>query len=250
MKELIKNITNNFNKKVDIQEKRPGIMQLYLPVFHEDGDMIDIYIQELNGKYFLCDFGKTLQRLSYEYDIDTPNKENILDRILLENNLKEEKGNIFMETNNNSVFHDILHVTQAYSKIASMRYFKREVLESLFLEMLEQYIFSELNDFSPQKKVYPIPNRPELEIDYSFKPNGHSVYLMSIKHATQAKLATINFQAFKLAGLNFRGWAVYESFENLSKTDISLVSSASEKQFTSLDNFKTDIKYYLEKERK
>ncbi|MBI5857402.1 MAG: DUF1828 domain-containing protein [Sphingobacteriales bacterium] len=250
MEAIFEAIKKSFNNKIKVETKRPNIFQLYLPLYHEDGDMIDIYLEKSRDNSFvIADHGKTLQRLSYEFDIDTPNKETILEKILLENGLNERNGNIFMPTTSQTIFTDLLHVTNAYSKIGSMKYFKREMLESLFIEMLEEYIFSELVDFNPKSKVVPMPASPEYEVDYSFSPNGHPVYLMGIKHPSQAKLATINFMAFKLAKLNFRGWVVYESFESLGKSDISRLSNASEKQFTSFNNFKEDIRYYLEKER-
>lgn len=249
MTEFINHIKKSFNNKIEAIEKRPGIMQLYLPIYHEDGDMIDIYVEEKNGKYYLCDYGRTLQRLSYEFDIDSPVRESIFDRLIAENNLTEKDGNISMETNIKTVFSDILHVTQAYAKISSMRYFKKEIIESLFIEMLEEYIFSELTPFRPNKNIYPIPAKTEFQVDYSFTPNGHDVYLMTVKNPAQARLAVINFQQFKLNQLPFRGWVVYESFDFLNKNDIKRLSDASEKQFTSLDNFKDNVKYYLEKER-
>src|ERR1700733_7533491 len=120
---------------VSIHQKWPGIYQLALPLLHEDGDMVDLFrVPNEGGKYLLCDYGQTLMRLSYEYDIDTPNKESILQKIIKENGLTEQDGNICMETTNETIFPDIMHITQAYAKIGSIRYFKREVVESLFYE--------------------------------------------------------------------------------------------------------------------
>ncbi len=98
MQEIIQHIKSDFNERVSIKQKRPGIFQLYLPIYHEDGDMIDLFIVPDGNKYTLCDYGLTLQRLSYSYDIDTENKETILQKIISENGLSEEKGNIQLET--------------------------------------------------------------------------------------------------------------------------------------------------------
>ena len=88
MEDILTYIKSNFNGRVSIKEKRPGIYQLLLPIYHEDGDMVDLFIKQKDkNKYTLCDFGLTLQRLSYTYDIDTENKESILQRILAENSL-------------------------------------------------------------------------------------------------------------------------------------------------------------------
>lgn len=89
-----------------------------LPIYHEDGDMIDLFITPMGpDKFSLCDYGLTLQRLSYSYDIDSVNKETILQKILSENKLTEQKGNICLETNPETLYSDIMHITQAYAKM-------------------------------------------------------------------------------------------------------------------------------------
>ena len=85
MKTIFKNITNSFNKRIEIKEKRKNLYQIFLPIYHEDGDMIDLFIESVDNKFILCDYGLTLQRLSYNYDIDTENKESILQKIITEN---------------------------------------------------------------------------------------------------------------------------------------------------------------------
>ncbi len=251
MENILTYIKSDFNGRVSIKEKRPGIYQLLLPIYHEDGDMVDIFIkQKENDKYTLCDFGLTLQRLSYTYDIDSENKESILQRILLENSLSEEEGNICLDTKPETIYTDIMHITQAYAKIGSMRYFKREVIENLFYEMLDDFITKDLQEFKPQKKVMPIPNRDDLEADYSFSPNGHPVYLFGVKDAFKARLATISCLEYRMQKLNFRGWVVNEDFEKLPRKDRSRLTNTIDKQFTSFDEFKVNAKEFLERERK
>jgi len=250
MEDLIKNIKKSFKNEVSIKEKRPGIFQLYLPIYHEDGDMIDLYVTAgKNGQYMLCDYAHTVQRLSYSFDIDTPNKESILNRILVENNLVEINGNICFDTKPETVFTDIMHVTQAYAKIGSMKYFKREVIESLFFEILDDYVFTQLKEFKPEKNVFPIPDRDDLEADYSFRPNGHPVYLFGIKDTTKARLATISCLEYQIHKVNFRSIAVYDNFDGIPKKDRSRLTNAVDKQFTSFDDFKSGAVTFLERER-
>jgi hypothetical protein len=249
MEEILNHIKDAFNSKVSIQQKRPDIYQLMLPLLHEDGDMIDLFLVPQGNKYMLCDYGQTLMRLSYEYDIDTPNKEAILQKIIKENSLHEEDGNICMETTNATIFQDIMHITQAYAKIGSMRYFKREIVESLFLESLTEFIESELKEFKPQKNILPIPDRDDLDVDFQFVPNGHPVYLFAVKDSNKAKLATICCLEFQKVNLPFRGWVVNEDFEKLPKKDRTRLTNVCDKQFTSFEEFKTSARIFLERER-
>jgi hypothetical protein len=250
MEKIIKQIEQEFNNRISVKQKRPGIYQLNIPIYHEDGDMIDLFITSKgNNEYTLCDYGLTLQRLAYTYDIDTENKEAILQKIILENDLSEEDGNICLKTKSDTLYTDIMHITQAYAKIGSMRYFKREVIENLFYEILDEFVISELQEFNPKLKVLPIPNRDDLEADYSFSPNGHPIYLFGVKDVAKARLATISCLEYQRANLNFRGWVVNEDFEKLPKKDRSRLTNTCDKQFTSLEEFKTSAKLFLEREK-
>lgn len=250
MEKILENIKSSFNGQVKILEKRQGIYQLYLPIYHEDGDMIDLFITPKGkDKYVLCDYGLTLQRLAYSYDVDTENKESILQKIIIENGLNDENGNISLATKPSRIFNDIMQITQAYAKIGSMKYFKREVVESLFYEMLEEYIESELQEYYPKKRVLPIPERDDLEVDYQFSPNGHPVYLFGVKDATKSRLSTISCLEFQAHNIDFKGWVVHEEFDKLPRKDKSRLTNACDKQFTSLSDFKSTVKLFLDREK-
>lgn len=249
MNDILEYIKQSFNNRINIREKRPGIYQLVMPLYHEDGDMIDIFIEEKMGNYYLCDYGMTLMRLSYSYEIDTPNKESIFQRILSENRLEEINGNISFATKKESLYTDIMHISQAYMKIGSMRYFKREVVESLFYELLNDIVTKELTEYKPRINVLPIPERDDLEADYEFMPNGHPVYLFGVKDAAKARLSTISCLEYQKANLKFRSFIVHDDFERLPRKDRTRLTNACDKQFTSLDDFRMNAKSFLEREK-
>ena len=43
-------LKEQFNNQVRFQEKRPGIFQLLSPLYHEDGDMIEIYLESMKAE--------------------------------------------------------------------------------------------------------------------------------------------------------------------------------------------------------
>lgn len=250
MIDILKNIEKSFNNQFSFQERRPGVYQLYLPIYHEDGDMIDLFIKPINKKeYLLFDYAHTLQRLSYSYDIDTPNKENILNKILAENHLTEHEGNISFKAKQDTIFSDIMHVAQTYAKIGSMKYFNREVIENLFFEELASFVTSTLTEFKPKINFLPIKNREDLKADFSFTPNGHDVYLFGIKDSSDAKVATISCLEFQRAKLKFRSVAVYNNLSDITKADQLRLMSACDKQFPSLDEFKNGAFDFMSRER-
>lgn len=66
-------LKEQFNHQIAFREKRPGIFQMIAPLYHEDGDMIEIFLENLYGNdtpIRICDHGMTIMRLSYNFDID------------------------------------------------------------------------------------------------------------------------------------------------------------------------------------
>ena len=90
--------------------------------------MLDIFLEEAdNGRIRICDHAMTLMRLSYSFDIDTPNKEKILNTILSENGLQEQDGNLWIEATPENLYSMILHFSQTIAKVSSLRLYKREL---------------------------------------------------------------------------------------------------------------------------
>lgn len=248
-------LKEQFNSHVALREKRPGVLQLVAPLFHEDGDMIDLFLDlpsetavEPHNKIRITDHGLTLMRLSYSFDIDTPNKEKIFHRILSENGISENDGELLLEVPATALYPGLLQFSQAVSKICNMRYFKREVLASLFEEMLTSFIQTELARFKPRPRILPMPDRDDLEVDWELTPNHLPLYLFAIRDASHARLATISCLEFQRNHLKFKSISVHEDIDKLSRKDRNRLTNACDKQFTSLDEFRQNAIPYLERE--
>jgi hypothetical protein len=101
-----------FNGHVAFRERRPGVVQVLAPLFHEDGDMVDIFLDEPvngSGKVRIGDHGLTLMRLTYTYDLDTENKQRIFNRILSENRIQEQDGRLYIEAEPERLYPALLH---------------------------------------------------------------------------------------------------------------------------------------------
>lgn len=248
-------LREQFSTHVAVREKRPGILQLVAPLFHEDGDMMDIFLDVPKSgsvaptqKIRVSDHGLTLMRLSYTFDIDTPNKDKIFHRILTENGVSEENGELFVEAEPDSLYITLLQFSQAVSKVCNMRYFKREVLASLFEEMLAEFIQATLQRYNPRHATLPISDRDDLEVDWEFRPNGVPFFLFGVKDANRARLATISCLEFQRHNLKFKSIAVHEDMDKLSRKDRNRLTNACDKQFTSFDEFKQNAVPYFERE--
>lgn len=249
---LYNQLREQFGERFRLTVKRPNIYQVRLPLYHEDGDMLEIYLEnapDASDKVRVTDYAMTLMRLSYDYEIDTENKERIFQQIVSQNGLQEEDGSIYLDTPVQELYPALMQFAQTVNKVGSMRYFGREVVKSLFYEQVDEFIMTQLRQFKPVKEVSPIPERPELEADYAFYPaGGRAIYLYAIKDASKAKVATINCLEFERAGLSFGSMAVHQDFDTLPKRDRSFLTNACDKQFTTLPEFKAHSTRYLHRQ--
>jgi hypothetical protein len=249
--DLLDDLKAEFNHHVSFREKRPGIMQVLAPLFHEDGDMVEIFLDlpRLPGEPIrISDHGMTLMRLSYSYDVDTPTKRRILDRTLSENGIAEDRGRLYLNTTKERLYPALLQFAQTVAKVSNMQAFKREVMQNLFYEMLGDFVKSNLSRFSPIEGYLPIPTRDDLEVDWKLSL-PREIFLFGVRDNAKARLAALTCLQFQINQIPFRSVIVHEDFENgLSKKDQSRITNAADKQFTSLSDFEANAEGYFQRE--
>jgi len=249
----LESLRQQFNGHVAFRERRPGVLQVLAPLFHEDGDMVDIFLDEPAngaGKFRVGDHGMTLMRLTYSYDLDTENKLRIFNRILSENRIQEQDGRLFIEAEPDRLYPAILQFAQTVAKVSSMQFFKREVIQSLFYEQLAEFIEERLAEYNPRPRAVPIAGHDEYEVDYQFDAGPRPLYLFGVKDSDKARLATISCLEFLRRRLPFKSVMVHQDFESgIAKKDRNRITSAADKQFTSLDDFRENGPQFFERER-
>jgi hypothetical protein len=239
-----------FHSNVSLKLKRPNIYQIVAPFYHEDGDMLDIYIQPSEMGLRICDFGKTLMRLSYTFDLDTDNKRRIFNDLLKENQVDFDPtaGNIFFDTSEDHLCNSLLHFSQVIAKVSRLDVLRREIVSGLFFEMVDSFISENLREFNPMPRALPMPGRDDLEVTCAFNIKPHPVYLFAVRSSNQALRATISFLEFQRAALKFKGYVVHDDFDSLATKDRKRITSAADKQFVSLDDFRENARNVLLRE--
>ena len=244
-------LREQFNGHIGFKEKRPGILQVFAPLFHEDGDMIDMFLDlppDGGRTVRVSDHGLTVMRLSYSYELDTPNKRRIFHRILSENGVQEQNGALFIDATWESLYPAILQFAQTVARVSNMQLFKREVIQSMFFELLTEFIDEKLGRYSPRPNVLPMPERDDLEVPFAFEIAPHPVYLFGVKDNSQARLVTISCLEFQKKRLRFKSIVVHEEFENLSRKDRTRITNAADKQFTTLEDFRDKAEEFFGRE--
>lgn len=187
-------------------------------------------------------------RLSYSYELNTSNKERIFQKIIAENGVNEDNGNLFIDTVKGSLYVAILQFAQAIAKVSNMRHWRREVVRNLFFEDLETYVETEMASYHPQKSYQPISGDADHIVDFCFNSRPRPVYLIGVNNERTARLATITYQHLIIKKQHFVGTVVLESTDALGKRDWNRLLSAVDKTFPSLDDFREHGKEYLNRE--
>jgi hypothetical protein len=248
--DYLQQIRSQFNSRVDLTTKRKGLYQLVAPFYHEDGDMYDIYIEdsEQPGLVRVTDRGLTLMRLSYTFNIDTPNKERIYRQILTEHLVQDDNGELFTVVSINEIYPAILRFSRAITAITNMGLYRRDIVRNLFYDMFAEFVTADLSQFHPQPDFHPLLDREELEVDFMIPADNRPIYLFGAKDGAKARLITIACLEFIRTDIRFRSVVIHDNFESLSAKDRRIITNVVDKQFTDLEDFEKSGAEFLRRE--
>lgn len=225
----------------DLYERRPGKHQLIVPILHEDGDMVDIYLQDSpKGEDYvrICDFGMALMRLSCTYEINSPARERIFDSILVNNGVSNDEGNLYLDIPPEMLYEGVLQFAGCVQKVCNMRYWSREIVRSAFYDDLKNYTATELALFHPQPDVCPLPSYEIIRVDWSLTYHERSFYLFGIGSGDKAKNVAISLLEFQKAKLRFISLVVHEDMEELGRKERQYLTKNADTQYPTLADFR------------
>lgn len=241
-----------FGNHFALHERRPGIFQVAAPLFHEDGDMVDIFIDMPSSEdapLKISDHGMTLMRLSYSFEIDTPTKRKVLSRILSENGIEELRGRLVLETNREHLIPALLQFAQTVAKVSNLQVLKREIVHNLFYETLNEFVAATLSKYNPQPDYRPVPSRDDLEVDWRFPLQGKDIFLYGVRDGAKARLVGLSCLEFQRNRVPFRSLLIHEDLENeMSKKDQRRITNIADKQFATLPDFINEAEEYFARE--
>ena len=226
----------------DLYERRPGDYQLIIPICHEDGDMLEIYLNESpkGSEYVrICDLGLSLMRLSYTYDISTDTRKRIFDSILFNNKVNCNEGNLYIDAPLNMLYESILQFAGCVQKVCNMRYWSREIIRSEFYDDLNEFIFSGLASYSPEASVSPgLDSLPD--IDWSLSYKNQNFHIFGVNGNSKAKDVALLLLEMLKAELKFISLVVHEDIEDLGRKESLYLTRNADKQYPNLGAFRDD----------
>lgn len=238
-----------FGEHSELEQIQTNIYRLYAPFFHEDGDMFSIYLQTDNEGITLRDFGNTLMRVSYTFDISTPKKQSVLQNIVKSNLGELDDGELLIRTsaNHDDILEAIFQYAQLVSKVSNIDILSRETVKSMFYDYLNDFVSSNLKDYNVRKRVFPLNDR-ELEVDYEI-PGERPIYLFGVNSDTKASKTVISCLNFQKQNLPFRSVIVHEDLNSLTGFNKRQITNVADKQFYTLADFQEQGVSYLKREQ-
>ena len=224
----------------DLYERRPGRHQLIAPIMHEDGDMVEIYLQDSpvgDGHVRVCDYGMTLMRLSYTFDVGTPARQRIFESIIINNGVINEEGNLYLDAPADKLYEAVLQFAGCVQKVCNMRYWSRETVRSAFYDDLRDYVNQELGDYSPRADVSPIDDYP-ISVDWSLTLNQRDFYMFGVLGNDKAKNVAIALLEFQKVRLPFMSLVVHENIEDLGNRERLYLTKNADTQYPVLSDFR------------
>ena len=227
--------------RIDAYERRPGAYQLIVPMLHEDGDMLDIYVEDSprgGDQVRLRDFGMALMRLSYTLELNSPARRRVFDSILANNGVETEDGDLFLDVPAERVPEGVLQFASCVQKVCSMDYWNREIVRSAFYDDLGDYLTAELAAFSPEPDVAPIAGSPLFSVDWELRCRERSFYVFGVRGNDKAKNVAIALLEFEKAALPFVSLVVHEDVEDLGSRERLYLTRNADVEYPLLADFR------------
>lgn len=235
-----------------VQEKRPGIFQLIAPIFHDDGDMVSIYLEEVNADSIkICDHGMSLMRLSYLFDLDSDKKKRILNDIIANRGASLEDGSIELIVPNRDLFSGIMSYSQLVSEVCNMDILTREMVSSLFYDYLNESLERmHIEHRLTFVRDYEVRGHADIHVDYAFLGDGkvRPIYLFGVKDTNKAQQTAINCLNMTLEKVPHKSIAVFENIDNITTFARNSLLNASGKVYSDLTSFQQKGAEYIANE--
>lgn len=230
------------NGKLSFAPASPDSLRVLAPFFHEDGDMYDIFLCEVDRQLQICDFGMTLMRLSYETDLDTDGKMRCFSRVAANSGVTFDRGNLVMNTSYETFFTDLMQYQIAVSKISNLNILKREMVSNLFLEHLSHFISERLGETYKNIQPHFHPTgEAGYEVDFAILDKKEKpIYIMAVKDSISALRATALCLRVSNLQINHTSIAVHDSSAIIASRDKDALTNAVDKQYTSLNDFEAN----------
>lgn len=249
----IKNILQKqFMDMFDLKQIRPNIFQIILPYYYSDGDIFEVFIETEGDLLVIQDYGLSLMKLSYDSDTESDYKRELIKKILKENQVDFDEGNIYLKTTIHFLLPNLMLFLDTISKISGLSLLNKKVARKQFYEIVEKFLFEKFANNGFESKYLPekVPFAEDYLAPHAITKTSNNIPICLFPIATNDKCdqVTITVQHYKLSGFNPSLIVIYENMEEISGKKTSKVTNFMDKQFSFFFKNEDFITTYL-KER-
>lgn len=247
---VLKILLKSFGDHISIKMIRPNTFQIFIPFYHNDGDMIEVFLHCINKtNWTVGDFGVTLMRLSYDTNVDTEANKRILKQIVSDYGIAvDERGRLSLKVKNvNDPFPDIMEMITVIIKVSDINLLKKEQVKSAFYAQFDKFVYSELKEFEFQKNyklafdakwLYEIPY---IKIVQKKAP----IFLLPIVGDQKCQDYTMILMQCKINAYKNKPISIFEDQSNVWRKTLARFSDIADKQFSALIGNSKEIKNYI-----
>lgn len=246
IKEILK---EQYLDMFDLKTVRPGIYQILLPYYYPDGDIYEIFLQKEQDNFIIQDYGLSLMKLSYDTDTESDSKKELIKKILSENQVNMDDGNISVSTKVESLIPNLMVMTDTITKLTSLNLLNRKISKNPFYELLEEFLSSKFIDFGFEKKFLPaeVPFAEDYLPPMAITKTKLNVPICIFPIASNDRCdqVTITVQHYLLSKYHPLLIGIYDNMEDITPKKSAKVTNLLDKQFSYLNKNEDYITEYL-----
>ncbi|MFA5273008.1 MAG: DUF1828 domain-containing protein [Candidatus Peribacter sp.] len=248
--ETLRNLlASGFKEHVRIKVRRPNLFQVFVPFYHPDGDMLEIFIESWDKGFRVQDMGKTMMRLSYEFEMNTANKKKMLREILSNYQVLEDNSNFYLNVSTpEELYPSVMHLITVILKVSDLSYLKRETVRSLFYEYFDSFVQNQVKPKLSIAKNYapPFDHEKNYVAPYAVLERVQKpIVIFPILNDDKCEESTIILQQYEIKGFENASVAVFENQEDISRKPLARFSDVVGKQFSSFRGNESKIEKYI-----
>jgi len=238
--------------EIELIPEGPDRYVVSTPFTFADGDEFTILLRKEGHGWTLSDEAHTFMHLSYEMkerDWKKGRRSEIIEDVLSMFEVENMDGELRRHVDNNAFGDALFDYVQALSKITDIKFLKREIVHSTFLDDFREFVRSrvpaERRTFSwtdPEHDpdgTYPV----DVRISGPHRP----LFVFALNTNTRVRDATISLLKYEQWGLEYDSAGVFEDVREISDKQLTKFMDVAGKLFSNLQGNQDRLAGFLER---
>ena len=240
LKLLQEQLSKQLCGEVRLRKTPQGFIQVLTPFTFPDGDTFQVYLEDRVGSARITDYGHTWMHLSYENELPKfreGTRGKVLDQILASTGVRDENGQLVLDSPIDTIGASILQYGQALTRIYDLTFLNRGRLPGTFYEDLREALYQLI----PPEKIKPdyvlseYSNAESYPIDFQILGKRAPLFLFGIAGRDKARLVTITLEHWLRARVDFDSLLIFQDQQEIPRMDVARLSNVGGEMVASLD---------------